>query len=66
MEIDRTSDAFREAEIHQGDVIVSINRTQVEDVNDFEEAYSEIESGSIFLMRIRRGGSSFRTALTKP
>lgn len=66
IDVDRTSDAYREAELRPRDIIVSIDRTQVSNVSEFESAYEDIEPGSVFLMRVYRDGNTFRTALTKP
>ena len=64
--VSQASEAFQDAELRDGDVIVSVDRRPVASVEDFEEAYEAVEPGEIFLLRVNRGGNQFRTALTKP
>ena len=64
--VDPTSEAFTEADIRDGDVIVEVDKEPIESVQDFVRVYDEIEAGQSFLVRIQRGGGSFLTALSKP
>lgn len=66
-DVNRQSDAFREAEIRRGFVITEIDRKPVRSVNELESVLSNIESGETFLLRLQAGenGASFLTALTK-
>ncbi|GAB5534628.1 MAG: Do family serine endopeptidase [Rubricoccaceae bacterium] len=64
-DVERQSEAFREADIAPGSLILEIDRKPVASVEDFESALAAIEEGETFLLRIRRGNSSFLTALTK-
>ncbi len=64
--VDATSEAFTDADIRDGDVIVEVDKDPVESVQDFLKVYRRIEAGETFLVRIHRGNASFLTALTKP
>ncbi len=69
--IDENSDAFREAELRQYDIITEIDRKPVRNATEFQEIYDKIEPGKTFIVkvaRVTRGGqvNSFFTALTKP
>ncbi len=65
-EIRQSSEAFQDADIRQGDVIVEVDRKPVENADDFLDIYGSVSAGKTFLVRIRRGNSGFLTALTKP
>ncbi len=65
-EVDATSEAFTQADIRQGDVIIEVAKEPVKSVQDFIKVYKDIDAGSAFLVRIQRGSASFLTALTKP
>ena len=66
----RTSEAFREANLRPGDIILEVNRQAVGTVRDFERAYGAVRAGETFLLRVQRGAAdnsaAFLTALTKP
>ncbi|MEM6289355.1 MAG: trypsin-like peptidase domain-containing protein [Bacteroidota bacterium] len=65
-EVERSSEAFREARIREGQIIVEADREPVASVEDFEAAIADVEDGESFLVRIEiPGGGSFLTALTK-
>ena len=69
--IDEGSDAFREAELRQYDIITEIDRKPVRNVAEFQDIYDAIEPGKTFIVRVARvtqGGTvnTFLTALTKP
>lgn len=64
--IDRDSEAFRDANIRQGDVIIEVERQEIGSAGDFESAYGNVRDGDTFLVRIQRGNNTFLTALTKP
>lgn len=66
-DINPSSDAFREARLRTGHVIIEIDRRPVRNLEEFEEVYRNIEPGSTFLVRLRTpGGGTNVTALTKP
>jgi len=64
-DVERQSEAFREADIAAGSLILEVDRKPVASVEDFEAALAEVEDGKTFLLRIRYGPRSFLTALTK-
>ena len=65
-EVERASEAFRDARIRQGMVIVEANREAVDSVDSFEAAIADVDEGESFLVRVEiPGGGSFLTALTK-
>lgn len=65
-EVDRSSEAYRDARIREGMVIVEADRQPVASVADFEAAVADVDEGTSFLVRIETpNGPSFLTALTK-
>ena len=73
--IDESSQAFDESDLRTNDVIVEINRTPINNIDDFQRIYREIEPGTTFIVKLLR--SQFisedameflplMTALTKP
>lgn len=66
-DIDPTSYAAREANLHRGAVISEINRKKVGNLKEFEAVYENIEAGKAFIVRLRtpNGGAGI-TALRKP
>lgn len=73
--IDQNSQAFREAELRQRDIIVEVDQKPVASVDDFRRVYGGLESGESFMVQALRpidNGSGqivlqkFFTALTKP
>ena len=70
-DVERGSDAFREAELRPNDIIVEVNREPVSSVEEFTAVYRRVDSGESFIVRVervvQRGETrSFFTALTKP
>ena len=65
-DVERDSEAYRDAELRPGDVITEVDREPVASVSDFEEAYRGVRPGDTFLIRVQRGQNTFLTALTKP
>ncbi len=68
-EIDRGSDAYREAELRQGDVITEVDRKPITSRAQLLRAYEAVDAGDMFLVRIVRPAGtdtrSFITALKK-
>ncbi|MBT8399093.1 MAG: Do family serine endopeptidase [Rhodothermia bacterium] len=68
--IDESSDAYREADLRRGDIIVELDKKEVTSVSDFERLYSDLDGGDHFLVRVMRPARgatrSFITALVKP
>ena len=70
-DVERTSEAFLDAEIRRGVVITEVDRKPVRDRAEFEAALAAVPAGETFLVRVQRfgrGGQSVSslTALTKP
>ena len=70
-DVDRGSDAAREAGIGRGVVITEVDRKPVRNRADFEAALAEVDPGDTFLVKVQRFGrggqtASTLTALTKP
>lgn len=68
MEVDRNSEAFREANVRPSMILVEVDRRRVRTVAEFTRIYNSISPGSDFLVRFRTpdGESTIITALTKP
>jgi len=68
-DVERASEAFRDANIRPGDLIVRVEGERIASLNDFERVYEEIPDGESFLLTLQRGGQGgaqiYRTALTK-
>ncbi len=66
-DVDRASDAWREADIRPGLLLVEVNRQPVRTLAEVQEALGGVRDGTTFLVRLRdaRGGATFLTALTK-
>ena len=69
-DIDEGSSAFRNADLQQGDVILSLNGISISSPGDFMDAYRALDPGKTFLIQVTRssGGrlQKFYTALTRP
>ena len=66
-DVERSSDAYREAEIRPNALIIEVNRRPVRSVREFREAIADVDAGASFLVRVRPPGAdtSFLTALRK-
>ncbi len=65
-DVDRTSEAYRDAEIQPGLLITEVNRQSVASVADVERAIAGVDDGESFLVRVQAPtGQSYLTALTK-
>ena len=66
VDVDRSSQAFRDAGIRRGMVITEVEGRPVASVDDFERALAGVGRGDTFLVRVQAGPEvSFRTVLTK-
>jgi serine protease Do len=69
-EIDRSSDAYGEADLREGDLITEIDRKPISNRREFKRALDSIAAGDMFLVRVMRPAGqttrSFITALSKP
>ena len=66
VEVDPKSEAYKDADIRVGDIIVEVDKQPVRTVSDFKKIYEKVKPGDSFILRIRRGQITFLTALTKP
>ncbi len=66
-DVDRSSAAYREADIRPGLLLVEIDRQAVSSLAEVRAAIARVDDGASFLVRLRdaRGGASFLTALVK-
>ena len=66
--VDPGSDAYREANLRPGLVIVEVDGEPVRSARDLENAYARADRGDDIILRVRQpdGSTSFLTALTKP
>lgn len=73
--VDQGSNAYLEAELRRGDIIIEVDRRPVESRSDFMEVYGEIEAGEAFIVEVLRPVrmadgqttiTKFFTALNKP
>lgn len=67
-DVNNNSEAFKDANIREGMLIVEVNRQKVASVRDFEKVYGAVKPGATFLVRVRVPGENNEivTALTKP
>ena len=67
--VERGTEAFRDANIREGDLLVGIDGETVQNLMDFERVYDRIDEGKTFLLTLQRAGQQgrqiYRTALTK-
>ncbi|HEX9950775.1 MAG TPA: trypsin-like peptidase domain-containing protein [Rubricoccaceae bacterium] len=66
-DVERTSEAFRDAQLRPGVVITEVNRRPVQTVAELQRAIAAVSTGDTFLVRILdpRSGQTRLTALTK-
>jgi len=55
-----------EAGLRRGDVILQVNRKQIQNVGDYEKAVEETKPGANILFLVRRGGNNIFLALQAP
>ena len=65
-DVERSSDAYREARLRPGLVITEVDREPVATVEEFEAAVEAVRPGDTFIVRLRSAGGTIVTALTKP
>lgn len=66
-DVNQNSDAFREAGIRQGQIIVEADREPVKTVKDFEKIVKQFDKGESFLVKVQQAGNeqTILTALVK-
>ena len=69
-DVDQNSDAWRNAELRPGDVIVEANRVTIRTVDDFRQVVAAATPGKPFMVKVIRASNgtsrTFLTALTRP
>ena len=65
VDVERSSEAFRDADIRPGYVITAVDRRPVDSVEAFEAAVARVATGETFVVRVQAGSAAFLTALTK-
>ena len=67
-DVDRSSEAFRDAQIRAGVLITEVNHQPVHSVAELQQAIAAVQPGGTFLVRVQdpRSNVSRLTALTKP
>ena len=69
LDVERGSEAFRDANIRPGDLVVTLDGEAVRSLRDLERVYGRIGEGETFLLTLQRGDDDnrqlYRTALTK-
>jgi serine protease Do len=69
-DVDPGSDAYRDAELREGNIITEVDKRPVASVADFMAIYEDVPPGETFLVRVLRitgdQAQPFFTALTKP
>ena len=67
--VDRGSDAYRDANIRQGDLLLEIAGTDIRTIDDAEAAFANAPANRPILMTLRRAGGdrevTYRTALIR-
>jgi serine protease Do len=69
VDVSQRSEAFRDANIRPGDLLIEVAGQPVTTIEAFRRAVDRVPSGQTFIVTLRRGGDgggSYRTALTKP
>jgi serine protease Do len=70
MDVEPGSDAYRDAELREGNIITEVDRRPIASVTDFMAIYEDLAPGETFLVRVLRitgdQAQPFFTALTKP
>ena len=67
LNIDESSDAYREAGLRNGQIILEADRKPVKSARDFEKIVADLDQGDSFLVKVQRTGGeqTFLTALVK-
>ena len=66
-QVNQNSDAYREAGIREGQIIVEADREPIRDAKDFEKVVKQLDKGDSFLVKVQQPGSeqTILTALVK-
>jgi serine protease Do len=55
-----------EAGLQAGDLISEVNRTTINNLNDYQQALKKVKSGDNLLLLVKRGNGAFYAVLTPP
>jgi len=55
-----------EAGLRPGDLITEVNRTAIQNMNDYQQALNKVKSGDNLLLLVKRGSGAFYAVLTPP
>ncbi len=55
-----------EAGLRPGDLITEVNRTAIQNMNDYQQALKKVKSGANLLLLVKRGSGAFYAVLTPP
>jgi serine protease Do len=55
-----------EAGLRPGDLITEVNRTAVQNMNDYQQALKKVKNGEHLLLLVKRGSGAFYAVLTPP
>ena len=55
-----------EAGLRPGDLITEVNRTAVQNMNDYQQALKKVKNGENLLLLVKRGSGAFYAVLTPP
>jgi serine protease Do len=55
-----------EAGLRSGDLITEVNRTAIQNMNDYQQALNKVKSGENLLLLVKRGSGAFYAVLTPP
>jgi len=55
-----------EAGLRPGDLITEVNRTAIQNMNDYQQALKKVKSGDNLLLLVKRGSGAFYAVLTPP
>ena len=54
------------AGLHPGDLITEMNRKEIKNLNDYQQALHQMKTGENLLLLVQRGGGAFYVVLTPP
>ena len=54
------------AGLHPGDLITEMNRKEIKNLNDYQQALHQMKKGENLLLLVQRGGGAFYVVLTPP
>lgn len=66
-QVDQSSDAYREAGLREGQIIIEADRERIRSAEDFEKVVKQMDKGDSFLVKVQQPGAeqTILTALVK-